>query len=81
MIEHTIQLVDRVRPKRITHLGAVERDPHRRIVDMAVIGDIGEIGESVDGPPRSGVKGVGAQCLPVVSAGAFGLVQIKCDRF
>jgi hypothetical protein len=66
VLEHPVQLIDGVRTKRVAHLGAVERDPdHRpqRAVDgdMAVIGDVGQIGEPVDETPRRGVKRFVAQ--------------------
>ncbi len=49
MVEHPVQLVDGVRPKRIAHLGPVEGHPYRGVLDVAVVGDVGEIAEPVDG--------------------------------
>ena len=61
MVEHPIQLIDGVWPKRVAHLGTVERDPHRGVVDMPVVGDVGQIAEPVDGLPGVGVKRIVAQ--------------------
>ena len=62
MVEHSVQLVDGVWPKRVAHLGTVERHPHRRIGDVAVVGDVGQIAEPVDRLPGVGVKRIVAQC-------------------
>ena len=65
MIERAVELVDGVRPECVAHLGPVECHPHRRLrfgiaVDMAVVGDICQVSETVgclgDGPPLAGVK-------------------------
>jgi hypothetical protein len=62
VVKDAVQLVDGVRPKRVAHLGPVERDAHRRLShavdDVPVIGDVGQP-ESVDGLPRRRVKRVG----------------------
>jgi hypothetical protein len=44
-------IASRVRAKCIAHLGTVESHPHSRVADMAVISDVGQIGESIDGTP------------------------------
>jgi hypothetical protein len=51
-------IASRVRAKCIAHLGTVESHPHSRVADMAVISDVGQIGESIDGTPGRGVKGL-----------------------
>lgn len=55
MIEGDVQLVDRVRPERVTHLGPVEGHPYRARVDSAVVSDVGER-EALDGTPPLGVE-------------------------
>jgi len=62
VVQNPVQLVHRVRAKRIAYFGTVERDPHRRVADMPVIGDFGQIGESIDGALRQGVKWIVAHC-------------------
>jgi hypothetical protein len=49
-------IASRVRAKCIAHLGTVESHQHSRVADMAVISDVGQIGESIDGTPGGGVK-------------------------
>ena len=61
MVEHPVQLVDGVRPKRVAHLGPVERHPHRGVLDVAVVGDVGQIAEPVDESPRRSIKWVVTQ--------------------
>ena len=43
VVERGVQLVDGVRPERVTHLGPVEGDPHRGHVLGPVVGDVGEL--------------------------------------
>ncbi len=61
MIEDAIQLVDGMRPERVTHFRPVERDPHDAVrpalTGVPVIGDVGEIAESGDGCPLGGIEG------------------------
>ena len=55
VVEGAVQLVDGVRAERVAHLGPVERDPHGRlrpVDDVAVIGDVGQIGEFGDRLPQ-----------------------------
>ena len=52
VVQCAVQLVDGVRPKRVAHLGPVERHPHGRqrlpaVDDVAVVGDVGQVGELV----------------------------------
>src|ERR1700693_2118556 len=61
VVERAVQLVDGVRAERVAHLGAVERDPDRAVVDVAVIRDVGEVAEAVDGSPERWVKRLLAQ--------------------
>ena len=57
-----VQLVDRVRPERVAHLGPVERDPHgAHARDVAVVGDVRQVAETVDAPPRFGFEGIVTQ--------------------
>jgi len=51
VVERDQQLVDRVGPERVPYLRPVERDPHRRYVLGAVVGDVGEL-EALDGLPQ-----------------------------
>src|SRR5690606_5569883 len=55
VIERAIELVDRMRPKRVSHLGAMERDPHRALIDGAVVGDVGEV-EALDALPARRIE-------------------------
>ena len=43
VIECGLQLVDRVRTERISHLGTVECNPHDSDLRRAVVGDVGEV--------------------------------------
>ncbi len=73
MVEHPVQLVDGVRAKCVAHFRAVERHPHRGIVDVAVVGDVGQIVEPVHEPPRLGIKGLSLKAVelrPCSPAGA-----------
>ena len=65
MIERPVQLVNRVRAKRVTHLLPVERHAHRGVGDMAVTGNVGEVGEAVHQTPRRRVKRIVAQSYRV----------------
>ena len=58
VVERTVELVDRLRPERVTHLGPVERDPHRALIDGSVVGDVLEL-ESVHRLPAIGVEQLG----------------------
>ena len=56
VIESTVQLVDRLRPKRVANLGAVERDPSNLPRRMQVIGDVREVLRPRCDDPLGGVK-------------------------
>ena len=56
VVEHAVELVDGVRAERVAHLGPVERHPHGRVCDVAVIGDVGQVAEPVDRLPLVGVE-------------------------
>ena len=43
VVEGLVQLVDRVGPEGVAHLGAVEGHPDRPLVHRPVVGDVGEI--------------------------------------
>ena len=62
VIERPVQLVDGVRPKGVPHLRSIECDPDRRlrhpVAQVAVIGDVGEVLESLDGLPQGRVERV-----------------------
>ena len=58
VIEHAIQLVDGVRTKGVEHLGTIERHTHTTEFATAVVRDVGEILEPLDGGPRARVEGV-----------------------
>jgi hypothetical protein len=58
MIEGAVELVDRLGPERVAHLGPVERDAHGALVDGSVIGDIAKA-ESVDLAPLRCVEQLG----------------------
>ena len=52
MIQCPVQLVDRVRPERVSDFWAVERgDAYGWGVDAAVVGDVGEVEALHDAPP------------------------------
>src|SRR5665647_1870011 len=67
VVEHPVQLVDRVRAEGVAHLGPVERHPdHGEVpwgaggpVDAPVVGDVGQVTESVDVPPPRRVERLG----------------------
>ena len=42
VVEGPVQLVHRVRPEGVAHLGPVEGHPHRPLIDRPVVGDVGE---------------------------------------
>jgi hypothetical protein len=42
VVEGPVQLIDRVGPERVAHLGPVQRDPDRPLVHRTVVGDVGE---------------------------------------
>ena len=56
VLEARVELVDGVRAERVAHLGTVERDPHRALVDGAVVGDVGQVVESRHGLPGRRVE-------------------------
>ena len=51
VVERAVQLVDGVRAERIAHLGPVECHPHGAVGDVPVVGDVGQILETVDPRP------------------------------
>ena len=62
VVEHSVELVDGVRPERVAHLGPVERDADGRLAlpvdDVPVVGDVGQV-EALDGlPARDGSNGL-----------------------
>lgn len=63
VVECSVELVDGVWAERVAHLGAVEGDAHDSVAAgvayVAVVGDVGQVGESVDGAPLAGVERVG----------------------
>lgn len=61
MVQSTVQLVDRMGAEGIAHFRPVERDAHGALVDMPVIGDVGEVLEPGDGPPQLRVEGHGLE--------------------
>ena len=65
MIQRPVQLVNRVRAKRVTHLRPVERHAHRSVGDMTVVGDVGQIGKAVHKTPRRRVKRIVAHSYRV----------------
>jgi hypothetical protein len=56
IVEGTVQFVDRLRPERVSHLGAVERDARHPAGDVVVVGDVGEAGEAGDGLPGARIE-------------------------
>ena len=58
VVERPVELVDRVRPERVAHLGPVERDAHRPGADRPVVGDVGQV-EPRDRGPGIGVEDLG----------------------
>ena len=66
VLERGDQLVDRLRPERVAHLGPVEGDADDAGVDRPVIGDVGEV-EALDRLPGGAVEDLGD-----VVAGAHG---------
>ena len=56
MIKASIQLVDRSRPKRVAHLGSVERNANGSLVFRSVVRDVGEVAEIVDRGPAGRVE-------------------------
>lgn len=65
MVEHTGQLIDRVGPERVADLRPVERDTDGREIrsrpgiDGPVVGQIGEVGETVDRTPTRRIEQFG----------------------
>jgi hypothetical protein len=55
VVEHAVQLVDRVGPEGVAHLGPVEGHPHHAGVDRPVVGDVGQL-EAGDGVPGIGIE-------------------------
>lgn len=43
MVQRRIELINGVRPERVSYLGPIKSDPHDRGVIGPVIGDIGEV--------------------------------------
>ena len=62
VVEHPVELVDRVRPEGVAHLRPVEGDAHRAATrpgdDRPVVGDVGEV-EALDRSPGRGVEDLG----------------------
>ena len=58
VVEGSGEFVHGVGPERIAHLGPVERDPYRPLVDCPVIGEVGEV-EPVDRLPGGRVEELG----------------------
>ena len=56
VLEDAQQLVDRVRPERVEHVGAVERDPHRAVRPGPVVGEVGQVLEPGDVVPVGRVE-------------------------
>ena len=60
VIEGTVELVHRVWAKSVAHLGTIKRDPDNAVdpafTGMPVIGDVGQIVETVDYAPLRGIK-------------------------
>ena len=56
MLQDPEQLVDGARAERVAHLGAVEGDPDGAVLDRAVVGQVGEVVEARDLPPRGRVE-------------------------
>ncbi|SKT78735.1 Uncharacterised protein [Mycobacteroides abscessus subsp. abscessus] len=67
MIQGAVQLVHGVRAEGVAHLGAVERDPYGplcdALLDVPVIGDVGQILEPGHRLPPRRVKGIGGLSL------------------
>jgi hypothetical protein len=59
VVEHAVELVDGSGPERIAHLGSVERNTHRAVVDRAVICDVDQVVEALDRLPAVRVKQLG----------------------
>ena len=56
VVEDAVELVDGVRPERVAHLRPVEGDAHRRLADVAVVGDVGQVLEAGNRLPEAGVE-------------------------
>jgi hypothetical protein len=52
VIECAGELVDRLGPERVAHLGPVERDPGDSAGEVVVVGDVGQLVEPVDRLPH-----------------------------
>src|SRR5690606_23838494 len=83
VVERSVELVDRVRPEGVAHLGPVEGDPHAAQLDVPVVGDVGEV-EALHLAPLCGVERVGRRlCGAVLLAHAVSLGEagMPCARW
>src|SRR5690606_23077374 len=56
VVERAVELVDGVRAEGVAHLRPVEGHPHGALLDVPVVGDIGQVLESGDGAPLRGIE-------------------------
>ena len=62
VVERAVELVDRVRTEGVAHLRPVERDAGDPARYVVVVGDVGELVESLDLAPEGLVEQLGYRC-------------------
>jgi hypothetical protein len=80
VIEHPVQLVDGVRAKSVAHLAPIERDPHRGVGEMVVIGDVSQVGEAVPDATPTREKDCRSQLPGASPKRRSGVVHVEGDR-
>ena len=59
VIKGSVELINGLRPKGVSHLGPGKTNSHNAKFDMTVVADVGQGFKTTDALPRSGIKELG----------------------